>query len=115
MTKQTKNIKNPELLKQIGNELGLKIKTSFILLNLSRQIVIDRLEKTSININKTIKALKKEKNMLNIELENVYVCPLCGGIGFQTTLEYYREDGHVTTVKHVNNCPLCRGTGKISE
>jgi len=109
----TLNSKNQITLRDIGNKIGLNISKSQIHFNLSREIIKDKLERNKKRLLSQIMSIEKNIKYLEEELSNIYICPSCGGSGTIIKIQHHREGRHVTTMKHPQECSLCKGKGKI--
>jgi len=81
--------------------------------NLCKEIIIYKIENNIQKFINNIKITKRDKKYLEEELSNVYICPSCGGSGTIIKVQYHREGRHVTSIKHPQECLLCKGKGKI--
>lgn len=110
---ETLSSKDQITLRDIGKKIGLNISKSQIHFNLSREIIKDRLERYKKRSFSQITSIEKKIKNLDEELSNIYICPSCGGSGTIITIQHHREGRHVTTLKHPQECSLCKGKGKI--
>ena len=105
--------KDQKTLRNIGKKIGLNISKSAIHFNLSREIIKDRLERNKKKLFSQITSVEKNIKNLEEELSNIYICPSCGGSGTIIKIQHHREGRNVTTMKHPQECSLCKGKGKI--
>jgi hypothetical protein len=104
-----------QFIKKTGVIFNLKFRESDFYSPLCKEILIGRIN-AEIKKQKS-KAKETEYDIISHknDLESLTVCPQCSGKGVITETKYIREDGQINHTVHINKCPNCLGTGKLSK
>ena len=113
LKKETNNASDTRTILKIGNKLHLNLNPSPIYSNLCKQIILNKIDNNMEKTLDQIEEIKHSIEQLQKDLENIYLCPTCGGSGTIIEVEHLREDGRITTLRRPRECVLCKGKGRI--
>lgn len=112
-TSKVKDTEDISLVVDVGKKYDLNLNDNLMFLKLSKVILMDKIEENKNLIDDKIKEIKKEIVFKKSDLDSINTCPICGGMGQRIEVEYIRQGGKVTPVRHVIKCKACNGDGKI--
>ncbi len=109
----TKKDMSQSQLKEMAEELGLNIRVQFPFISLAKYFIVQQIDRQIITTKHRIQETTHRIRNLDNERENVYRCPQCNGLAYETKTHYVREDSRVIPITTSKDCPICKGKGKI--